>query len=262
MDSQVSVERLNEAPTGHLATLIVESEQAGLRLVRRLADEWADGRNRFDRPGEALFVACLDGRIVGVCGLNVDPYTTAPDVGRVRHLYVLVAQRRLGIGRRLVAEVVRAACRRFLTLRLSTTNAAAARLYEGFGFHRVDDTGCTHVMPLGPHDRLSVAYESFNARDIQRALAVMHHDVEWPNGMEGGWVHGHAGVRAYWTRQWGAIDPRVEPRSFGPDAAGRVVVTVHQVVRDRDGQLLADRMVEHVYTLEDGLVRRMEIRPG
>jgi hypothetical protein len=40
-------------------------------------------------------------------------------------------------------------------------------------------------------------------------------------------------------------------------------VTVHSLVRDRAGQVLAERVVEHVYTFEDDLVRTMEIRsPG
>jgi len=107
---------------------------------------------------------------------------------------------------------------------------------------------------------LTTAYEAFNARDIERALAAMHPDVEWPNGIEGGWVHGREAVRAYWTRQWTMIDPRVEPRRFVTDADGRVVVDVHQVVRNLHGTIVTDRMVRHVYDLEDGLIRRMEIR--
>ena len=98
----VVVERLSELPAEALAPLVAESEQAGLRFVRRLAEEWAGGRNRFDRPGEACFAALVDGRMVGVCCLNVDPYATDPAVGRVRHLYVLSAYRKLGVGRRLV----------------------------------------------------------------------------------------------------------------------------------------------------------------
>jgi len=107
---------------------------------------------------------------------------------------------------------------------------------------------------------LRKAYQSFNARDIDGALATMQPDVEWPNGMEGGTVHGHDGVRQYWTRQWGMLDPHVEPKSFDLDAAGRVVVGVHQVVRDLSGKVLLDRMVEHVYSMEGGLIRSMEIR--
>jgi len=35
-------------------------------------------------------------------------------------------------------------------------------------------------------DLLSSAYDAFNARDIAAALAIMHPDVDWPNGMEAG----------------------------------------------------------------------------
>lgn len=107
---------------------------------------------------------------------------------------------------------------------------------------------------------LRKTYEAFNARNIDGALAAMQPDVEWPNGMEGGTVHGRTGVREYWTRQWGIVDPHVEPVSFNVDATGRVVVGVHQVVRDLNGNTLLDRMVEHVYSIEEGLIRDMEIR--
>jgi hypothetical protein len=104
------------------------------------------------------------------------------------------------------------------------------------------------------------AYRAFNARDIDGAVATMQPGVEWPNGMEGGTVHGQAGVRDYWTRQWSLLDPRVEPVTFDLDEAGRVVVGVHQVVRDLAGTILFDRMVKHVYSMEDGLICSMEIR--
>jgi limonene-1,2-epoxide hydrolase len=107
---------------------------------------------------------------------------------------------------------------------------------------------------------LEKAYAAFNARDIDAALAAMHADVDWPNGMEGGSVHGHDGVQDYWTRQWGMIEPHVEPVRFEEDADGRTVVHVHQVVRDLSGNVVADGMVQHVYLIEDGLVRSMEIR--
>ena len=127
---------------------MTESEQAGLSLVRRLVDEWRDGSNAFDRPGEAVFGARVDGRLVGVCGLNVDPYAGDVRVGRVRHLYVLVASRRLGVARALMAEIIEAARGRFGALRLSTSNPAAARLYESLGFRAITGTHCTHVMAL------------------------------------------------------------------------------------------------------------------
>lgn len=110
------------------------------------------------------------------------------------------------------------------------------------------------------HDLLTKAYEAFNARDLDAALTLMHPDVDWPNGMEGGRVYGHSGVRDYWTRQWGMIDPHVEPRGFETDESGRTVVDVHAVVRDLEGNILVDHRVQHVYVIEDGLIRSMEIR--
>jgi len=107
---------------------------------------------------------------------------------------------------------------------------------------------------------LKKAYAAFNARDLDGALATMRPDVDWPNGMEGGTVHGHEGVRAYWTRQWKMINPHVDPVGFTLDPAGRLEVSVHQVIRELSGKVLMDRMVQHIYTLEGGLIQSMEIR--
>ncbi len=105
-------------------------------------------------------------------------------------------------------------------------------------------------------------YAAFNARDIDATLAAMWPDVAWPNGMEGGYVHGHEAVRAYWTRQWTMIDPHVEPVGFAVDGQERVTVTVHQVVRDLSGKLLVDQTVGHRYTIRDRLITTMEILPA
>jgi ketosteroid isomerase-like protein len=104
------------------------------------------------------------------------------------------------------------------------------------------------------------AYAAFNARDSDRVLGLMHPDVDWPNGMEGGREVGHEAVRAYWKRQFGLIDSHVDPLGFSEEDEGRVVVDVHQVVRDLDGVVVADQRPQHVYTMRDGLIARMDIR--
>lgn len=106
---------------------------------------------------------------------------------------------------------------------------------------------------------LQQAYAAFNARDIEQVLPLMHPDVEWPNGWEGGYVHGHDEVRAYWQRQWREIDPHVEPVQFTPTPDGRIQVTVHQLIKDKQGTVIFDGNVLHIYTIKDGLVRTMEI---
>jgi predicted GNAT family acetyltransferase len=52
-----------------------------------------------------------------------------------------------------VAEIIGAARGRFDSLRLSTANPDAARLYERLGFRpSCDDTHCTHVLELAARD--------------------------------------------------------------------------------------------------------------
>src|SRR4051794_4762242 len=105
------------------------------------------------------------------------------------------------------------------------------------------------------------AYTAFNERDVEAVIALMHPDVDWPNMMENTRAHGHAAVRDYWTRQFDVIDSHVEPVRFDEDAEGRVDVEVRQVVRDLDGNVIADVVVDHLYTFRDGLVARMDVSP-
>jgi GNAT superfamily N-acetyltransferase len=147
--SIVRIREISSPPPDQLADLVAESEQAGLRFVRRLECEWHSGANRFDRPGEALFAAILVQRTVGLCGLNVDPYSPSPRVGRLRHLYVLAAHRNQGVGSCLVREVIAAARTSFDRLRLRTNDPLAAQFYERRGFRRCDtDPTATHDLVL------------------------------------------------------------------------------------------------------------------
>ncbi|HLL65588.1 MAG TPA: nuclear transport factor 2 family protein [Micromonosporaceae bacterium] len=107
---------------------------------------------------------------------------------------------------------------------------------------------------------LATLYAAFNERDFPTLLAAMTQDVSWPNGWEGGVVHGRDQVISYWRRQWAEIDPTVVPIAFAAEPDGRIAVTVRQVVHDKSGAPLADHTVTHVYRLNDGLVAEMEIR--
>jgi hypothetical protein len=109
-------------------------------------------------------------------------------------------------------------------------------------------------------DILKRLYDRFNARDMEALLSAMHEDVIWANGMEGGHVYGHEGVRSYWTRQWAMIDPHVEPVAFSKGSDGQVIVDVHTIVRDLNGKIIVDQMVGHEFRLVQGRVQRFDIR--
>ncbi len=113
-----------------------------------------------------------------------------------------------------------------------------------------------------PHDLIRQAYAGFNARDIPAVLATFHPQVRWSKAWEGDYVTGHDAVRAYWLRQWAEINPHVEPTAIAQRADGRFEVAVQQVVKDLQGQVLFDGTVKHLYTVQDGLLKQMDIEEG
>ena len=102
-------------------------------------------------------------------------------------------------------------------------------------------------------------YSLFNARDIEGVFELLEPEVIWANGMDGGHVHGYDEIRAYWTRQWSMIDARVDPMQIAIQSSGRIIVHAHQVVRDKQGKILSDETVEHLFTLHAGKVARFDI---
>ena len=106
---------------------------------------------------------------------------------------------------------------------------------------------------------IAQAYSAFNRRDVEAALALMSENVDWPRASEGGRVVGKEEIRAYWTRQWAEFDPHVEPIEVTDREAGRTEVKVHQLVKNRNGDILSDQTLLHVFTIANGLIERMDI---
>ena len=143
----ITVASITDLELDSLDELRAESSREGFRFIERLCEEWASGSNRFNAPGEALFAAISNGQVVGICGLNRDPYASDPRIGRVRRLYVAPAQRRHGVGRALLETVVTHARRHFSLLRVRSE--AASEFYTAQGFRRIaSDKDVTHVLEL------------------------------------------------------------------------------------------------------------------
>ena len=106
---------------------------------------------------------------------------------------------------------------------------------------------------------IAEAYSAFNRRDIDGALALMSENVSWPKASEGGRVVGKEEIRAYWTRQWGEFDPHVEPLAINHGDGGKIRVTVHQLVKSLQGDVLSDSEVLHVFTMSNGLIAAMDL---
>lgn len=103
------------------------------------------------------------------------------------------------------------------------------------------------------------AYQAFNDRDIDIILQMMHPDIKWSRAWEGDYAQGHNEVRAYWQRQWKEINPIVTPAGFNEKPNGTFEFEVDQVVKDLNDNILFEGKVKHIYTIEDGLLKQMDI---
>lgn len=139
MSLDISIERTDTLPADLHVDLIPASTREGFTPVQWLREQWEDGTNRFSEPGEAFYVVRIDGRLVGVCGLNLDPYDKKSAAGRLRRLYVLPDFRRKGIGRQLVLRVLEGARGHFDVVNLRTFDDDSSAFFEAIGFIQVED---------------------------------------------------------------------------------------------------------------------------
>ncbi len=142
MDNTLVLEPiLDDLPAGFDA-LRAEALAEGFRQIERLAADWEAGTTRFDRDGEALLAARLNGVLVGIGGLTIEP--VVPGALRMRRFYVRPAFRRVGVGRQLVTALLAGADGD----RSITVNAGPASFafWDSLGFNPDPRDGHTHIL--------------------------------------------------------------------------------------------------------------------
>ena len=144
----IQIQQVFDISRFDISLLLDDSILDGHRHIERLIDDYRSGQNRFTKSGESLFIAVLGSKIVGICGLNQDPYNGLT-FGRIRRLYVMTSYRKYGIGRLLVEAVVKQANGKFGNLILRTDNPTASIFYETLGFKATSEIlNATHIKTL------------------------------------------------------------------------------------------------------------------
>lgn len=118
-----------------LFPLLSASLSEGYGFVQKLWEEYRSGANRYDRDGAALLGGYVDDKLCAIGGLHRDPYLNQPDIGRIRHLYVLPNVRRMGIGRQLVTALIEHSRAHFRILTLRTPTQHGDAFYRALGFN-------------------------------------------------------------------------------------------------------------------------------
>jgi GNAT superfamily N-acetyltransferase len=129
------------------AALRAEATAEGYRFVEGLWAEWSAGQYAGADARFTAFAAIHGGELAGVGAITPDPYDPAPDLLRLRHVYVRPRHRGTGTGRVLAGALVQQGLALAPRLSLNAADARAAAFWEAIGFQPVS-TGIrrTHLL--------------------------------------------------------------------------------------------------------------------
>ena len=135
-----------EAVVKHLPdgfnVLRAEARTEGHLFVERLFTDWVSRTNRFDRAGEALLAARVNGVLAGIGGITIEPVVAG--AVRMRRFYIRPVFRRNRVGHQLATALLN----RVGVGRPITVNAALASFsfWESVGFVPDLRDGHTHIL--------------------------------------------------------------------------------------------------------------------
>lgn len=142
----IQLVRIMDALPDGFEQLCDEAKAEGHRHMARLADDWACGAQRFDRDGEALLAAYLEGDLVGVGGLTLEPTPTAEPALRMRRLYVSPGSRRAGVARAIASALAQEALGQVALITVHAGDDGAARFWEAQDFKPVEGRPWSHEL--------------------------------------------------------------------------------------------------------------------
>ena len=146
----IKIQEIQDFPFANFFDLLAESEEAGFRFLKRLKEDWLNKSNRFDKEGEGLFLIWKAGELVGIGGINQDPYCQNKKIGRLRRFYIKANHRSQGLGALLLQYIIAEKGKAFQEIQLYTDTESAAKFYEKEGFERVfQNSHFSHRLILG-----------------------------------------------------------------------------------------------------------------
>lgn len=134
--------RIDGELPGDIDTLAPFATAEGIGIIDTLIAEWASGENRFNRPGEVLFTARIDGHLAGTGGLTHD--YNFPDALRMRRFYVHPEFRRHRVARALAERAIAHARSHATWLTCHAGTESGVRFWQRMGFLPVPLETHTH----------------------------------------------------------------------------------------------------------------------
>lgn len=116
--------------------LVQESKDEGFNFLLKLINEYKNEINTFNKTVECLYGIFQGENLIGIGGLNVDPYTENNKIGRLRRFYISKDYRRTGLGNLLLNRLLSHAEKNFQIVVLHTDTKQGNAFYLANGFVR------------------------------------------------------------------------------------------------------------------------------
>ncbi|AJI36143.1 MULTISPECIES: GNAT family N-acetyltransferase [Bacillus cereus group] len=114
--------------------LVQESKEEGFKFLQKLINEYENELNTFNKSGECLYGIFQGEKLIGIGGLNADPYTENNKIGRLRRFYITKDYRRIGLGNLLLKRLLYHAEKYFKVVVLHTDTKQGDAFYIANGF--------------------------------------------------------------------------------------------------------------------------------
>ncbi|AZQ47468.1 GNAT family N-acetyltransferase [Bacillus sp. GX] len=129
--------------------LVQESREEGFNFLVKLISDYENKINTFNKTGECLYGIFQGEKLIGIGGLNEDPYTENNKIGRVRRFYIAKEYRRKGLGRLLLGRILSDAKTHFNIVVLHTETEQGDKFYTSSGFVKgIKFVGASHYLNL------------------------------------------------------------------------------------------------------------------
>ena len=128
--------------------LVQESKDEGFYFLIKLISEYENKINTFNKTGECLYGIFQGEKLIGIGGLNEDPYTINNKIGRIRRFYIAKIPKER-IREVIISENYKRCEKHFNIVVLNTDTVQGDKFYTSSGFLKgTKYMGVSHYLNL------------------------------------------------------------------------------------------------------------------
>lgn len=132
--NNIHIQQIEDLINFEYRHLVKDSKEEGFNFLIKLINEYENKINAFNKTGECLYGIFQEEKLIGIGGLNEDPYTVYNKVDRIRRFYISKEYRRIGLGNLLLNRLLCHAEKYFEVVVLHTDTGQGDAFYTANGF--------------------------------------------------------------------------------------------------------------------------------